>query len=64
MRSQTPGVMHRAATTTHTAIPLGVATILARMPDRFAGQVRFLFQPSEEDSDDENKSGATGHDRG
>lgn len=57
-RSQTPGVMHACGHDAHTAILLGVARLLSAMPDRPAGQVRFLFQPSEEDADDENKSGA------
>jgi amidohydrolase len=58
-RSQTPGVMHACGHDAHTAILLGVATMLAGMEDRPPGQVRFFFQPSEEASDSENKSGAT-----
>jgi len=58
-RSQTPGVMHACGHDAHTAILLGVARVLSAMPDRPAGQIRFLFQPSEEWRDEENKSGAT-----
>jgi amidohydrolase len=57
-RSQTPGVMHACGHDAHTAMLLGVARLLAGRPDRPPGQIRFLFQPSEESSDDENKSGA------
>jgi amidohydrolase len=56
--SQTPGVMHACGHDAHTAILLGVARMLNEMKDRPAGEIRFLFQPSEEDEDDENKSGA------
>lgn len=56
--SQTPGVMHACGHDAHTAILLGVAHMLNEMKDRPAGEIRLLFQPSEEDEDDENKSGA------
>jgi amidohydrolase len=54
--SQVPGVMHACGHDAHTAILLGVATLLRQ--GELPGQVRFLFQPAEEVSDEEGKSGA------
>lgn len=49
-RGKPTGVMHACGHDTHTAILMGVAEALARMQDRLAGSVMFVFQPAEEGS--------------
>lgn len=48
--SKIPGVMHACGHDGHTAIQLIVAKILAAHRDAFRGQVKFLFQPNEEEA--------------
>jgi amidohydrolase len=42
------GVMHACGHDIHTAVQLGVASVLAEMKDEIPGTIKFIFQPAEE----------------
>ncbi|MDL2209540.1 M20 family metallopeptidase [Desulfovibrio sp. OttesenSCG-928-O18] len=46
--SKTPGVCHACGHDLHTAILIGVATVLASLNGEFGGAVTFIFQPGQE----------------
>jgi amidohydrolase len=45
---QEVGVMHACGHDVHTAVQLGVASVLASMREQIPGTVKFIFQPAEE----------------
>jgi len=49
--SEVKGVMHSCGHDAHTAILLGVATVLSRLKGEFDGSVKLIFQPSEEEAE-------------
>jgi len=55
-KSQVEGKMHACGHDSHTAMLLGAAMLLTK--EKFNGQIRLLFQPSEEIADEEGISGA------
>lgn len=54
--SKIPGIMHACGHDAHVAMLLGVARLIGE--EQLSGSVRLLFQPSEEQDDDEGRSGA------
>ena len=54
--SQHKGAMHACGHDSHTAMALGAALLLSK--EKLPGRIRFLFQPCEETTDEEGKSGA------
>ena len=55
-KSQTPGKMHACGHDAHTAMLLGAAMLLK--DEDINGEIRLLFQPSEEKADEEGFNGA------
>lgn len=47
-KSRRDGVMHACGHDAHMAVALGCAAVLAEMRDRIKGNVKFIFQPCEE----------------
>jgi len=47
-RSITPGVMHACGHDAHTAVGIGVATLLMRHREQLPGSIKLMFQPAEE----------------
>lgn len=48
-RSRIPGVMHACGHDVHSAIGIGTAAVLSHMASDLPGNVRFIFQPEEEE---------------
>ncbi len=56
---QEVGVMHACGHDIHTAVQLGVASVLASMKDELPGTVKFIFQPAEEGPPPGEEGGAS-----
>ncbi len=55
---QQVGVMHACGHDSHTAMLMGVATVLTKMKKDVAGTVKFIFQPAEEGAPEGEEGGA------
>ena len=56
---QEVGVSHACGHDIHTAVQLGVASVLASMRDEIPGTVKFIFQPAEEGAPPGEEGGAS-----
>jgi amidohydrolase len=56
---QQVGVMHACGHDSHTAMLMGVATVLSKMQKEVAGTIKFIFQPAEEGAPEGEEGGAS-----
>ena len=56
---QDVGVMHACGHDVHTAVQLGVASVLTAMKAELPGTVKFIFQPAEEGAPPRGQGGAS-----
>ncbi len=57
-KSQNPGVMHACGHDVHTTVGLGLARYIHNRRDELHGRVKFIFQPAEEASPEDEPVGA------
>ncbi len=57
-KSENPGVKHACGHDVHSTVALGVAATLSRVRDELRGNVKFIFQPAEEDIPEGEEGGA------
>ena len=57
-RSLNAGVMHAGGHDIHTTIGLGAAMVLSSLKDRLRGGVKFIFQPGDEKTAEDEEGGA------
>ncbi len=57
-KSLNPGIMHACGHDIHTTVVLGTAMVMHALKDRIKGNIKFIFQPAEEGTPQDEEGGA------
>ncbi|MFC2164238.1 M20 family metallopeptidase [Acidobacteriota bacterium] len=57
-KSLNPGIMHACGHDIHTTVVLGTAMVMHALKDRLKGNIKFIFQPAEEGTTQNEEGGA------